>query len=231
MPTPNRCFSASIAFPIYFALTVATFNQLAGINAILYYLNYIFAMAGFSKASGDVQAVAVGAMNLVATLLAMSVIDSLGRKTLLLIGAVGHDNLPGGVVAIISSPTNIKDCCYGFWSSISRSSLFRGRGHLGIYQRGFPQPRALQGPEPGQLNSLDHELAHFWNFPLLGGALAGGYPFVFFAAMMARFFVVLFTFPETKGVTLEEMQQGWELSTNSMEAMFARVTRICDLDH
>jgi len=73
------------------------FNQLSGINAILYYLNDIFAAAGFSKVSGDLQAVAVGSMNLIATLLAMSVIDKLGRKTLLLIGSVGTAACLAGV--------------------------------------------------------------------------------------------------------------------------------------
>src|SRR5262252_433280 len=61
--------------PIYLAVTVAAFNQLAGINAILYYSNFIFTAAGFSKLSGDLQSVAIGAMNLAATLLGMSLID------------------------------------------------------------------------------------------------------------------------------------------------------------
>ena len=83
-PHSERLFQRKYWLPIYLAFTVAAFNQLAGINAILYYLNYIFAMAGFNKVSGDLQAVAVGAMNLLATLVGMSLIDKLGRKTLLL---------------------------------------------------------------------------------------------------------------------------------------------------
>ena len=62
---------------------------MAGINAILYYLNNIFAAAGFSQISGDQQAIAIGFTNLVFTIVGMSVIDRLGRKTLLLIGAAG----------------------------------------------------------------------------------------------------------------------------------------------
>ena len=102
-PTPSRSSSANTGCPIYLAFTVAAFNQLAGINAILYYLNYIFAMAGFSKVSGDLQAVAVGAMNLLATLVGMSLIDKLGRKTLLLIGAVGMTFCLSGVAVIFFS--------------------------------------------------------------------------------------------------------------------------------
>ena len=70
--------------PIFLAVSIGLFNQLSGINAILYYVNDIFAAGGFSSLSGDKQAVIIGGMNLVATLLAMSVIDKLGRKTLLL---------------------------------------------------------------------------------------------------------------------------------------------------
>ena len=86
---PSRFFPGNTACPLFLAITIGMFNQLSGINAILYYLNDIFAAAGFSKMSGDLQAVAVGGMNLAATLLGMSVIDKLGRKTLLLIGSVG----------------------------------------------------------------------------------------------------------------------------------------------
>ncbi|MGB2673015.1 MAG: sugar porter family MFS transporter, partial [Candidatus Acidiferrum sp.] len=82
-------FSRKYRLPIFLAITIGLFNQLAGINAILYYLNDIFAAAGFTKVSGELGPVAVGAMNLCATLLAMTVIDKLGRKTLLLIGSVG----------------------------------------------------------------------------------------------------------------------------------------------
>src|SRR5438046_3392863 len=82
-------FTRTHLFPIFLAVSVAMFNQLAGINAILYYLNDIFAHAGFSKVTGNLQAVAVGGTNLLFTSLAMSVIDRIGRKTLLLIGSIG----------------------------------------------------------------------------------------------------------------------------------------------
>src|SRR4030081_4108256 len=87
--TSEPLFVRKYRLPIFLAITIGMFNQLSGINAILYYLNDIFAAAGYSKISGDLQAVAIGAMNLLATLLGMSLIDKLGRKTLLLIGSVG----------------------------------------------------------------------------------------------------------------------------------------------
>ena len=82
-------FSRQYGFPIFLAVTMGMFCQLSGINAILYYLNDIFALAGATKVSGALQAVAVGATNLVATLAAMSVIDLFGRRKLLLTGLRG----------------------------------------------------------------------------------------------------------------------------------------------
>src|SRR5260370_18765110 len=81
-------FKRNYRLPIFLAVTIGMFNQLSGINAILYYSNFIFAAAGFSQLSGAFQTVLIGAMNLVATLLSMSLIDKLGRKTLLLIASL-----------------------------------------------------------------------------------------------------------------------------------------------
>ena len=93
----DGCSSPRIARPILLAVLLAMFNQLSGINAILYYLNDIFAAAGFSGVSQDLQAVAIGAANLLATMIALRVIDRVGRKKLLLIGAVGTALAQAGV--------------------------------------------------------------------------------------------------------------------------------------
>src|SRR5271167_701216 len=96
-------FSWKYRLPIFLAIATGMFNQLSGINAVLYYLNDIFARAGFSKVSSDLQAVAIGATNLAATIIAMSVIDKLGRKKMLLIGSVGCAASLAGVAAVFSS--------------------------------------------------------------------------------------------------------------------------------
>src|SRR6202790_418932 len=96
----EKLFSRRYAFPIFLAVSIGMFNQLSGINAILYYLNDIFAHAGYSRISGNLQAVAIGATNLAFTMIAMSVIDKIGRKTLLLVGAVGTAECPPGVSPI-----------------------------------------------------------------------------------------------------------------------------------
>src|SRR5271154_2410181 len=93
-------FKRNYRLPIFLAITIGLFNQLSGINAILYYANFIFAAAGFSQMSGALQTVLIGLMNLLATLLGMSLIDKLGRRTLLLIGSVGTALCLAGVAAI-----------------------------------------------------------------------------------------------------------------------------------
>ena len=99
-------FSAQFRLPIFLAISIAMFNQLSGINAILYYLNSIFKAAGFSKVSGDLQSVAVGVTNLLFTMLAMSMIDRAGRRTLLLIGSVGTAACLAGVALIFHAGTH-----------------------------------------------------------------------------------------------------------------------------
>ena len=101
------------------------FNQLSGINAILYYLNDIFAHAGFSKVSGNLQAVAIGATNLLFTMIAMSVIDRIGRKTLLLVGSVGTAACLAGVAAIFFTGAAPESCWSGCWWVTSRFSPSR----------------------------------------------------------------------------------------------------------
>ena len=96
---------------IFLAISIGFFNQLSGINAILYYLNDIFRSAGFSAVSANVQAVIIGAANLVATLIGISLIDKLGRKTLLLIGAVGDALCLVGVALVYTSARTRICCC------------------------------------------------------------------------------------------------------------------------
>ena len=95
--------SAKYRVPLFLAVSIAFFNQFSGINAVLYYLNDIFASAGFSKVSSGLQAVFIGLTNLIFTMIAMSVIDKFGRKKLLLIGAVGTSGCLAGVASIFAT--------------------------------------------------------------------------------------------------------------------------------
>jgi sugar porter (SP) family MFS transporter len=193
--------------PIYLAVTVAAFNQLAGINAILYYLNDIFGMAGFSKMSGDLQAVAVGAMNLLATFLAMTVIDRLGRKTLLLIGGAGMVLCLSGVAMVFYTQRHQGMLVWLLVAYIAFFAISQGAVIWVYISEVFPNRVRSKGQSLGSSTHWIMNALIAFVFPVIAQRYGGAYPFVFFAAMMAlMFFVVLFTYPETKGVTLEQMQ-------------------------
>ena len=129
-------FKREYRLPIFLAISIGLFNQLAGINAILYYSNYIFASAGFSQLSSSLQTVLIGLMNLAATLLGMSLIDKLGRKTLLLIGSVGMTVCLSGVAAVFlhsyacRGPGLAAGCLYCVLLRFPR------RSDLGLYRGG-----------------------------------------------------------------------------------------------
>lgn len=193
--------------PIYLAVTVAAFNQLAGINAILYYSNFIFSAAGFSKMSGNLQSVAIGAMNLAATLVGMSLIDRAGRKTLLLIGAVGMTFCLSGVATVFFTNQHQNMLVWLLVGYIAFFAISQGAVIWVFISEVFPNRVRSKGQGLGSGTHWILNAIIAFVFPIVAKRLGGGVPFVFFAAMMAlMFFVVLFTYPETKGVTLEQMQ-------------------------
>ena len=111
-------------YPLFLAISIGAFNQLAGINAILYYLNNIFAAAGFSQISSDQQAIVIGVTTSSSRIVGMSLIDKLGRKTLLLIGAAG---CAGAWRAWRGSSgrRRIRERCCGCWLPTSPSFASR----------------------------------------------------------------------------------------------------------
>lgn len=206
LQTSEPLFVWKYRFPIFLAISIGMFNQLSGINAILYYLNDIFAAAGFGKMSGDLQAVAIGGMNLAATLLAMTVIDKLGRKTLLLIGSVGTAACLAGVSDVFFTQSHRS---YLLWLLVAYIAFFAiSQGAVIWVYIGEVFPNRVRAKGQG-LGSSSHWIMNAiiaYTFPQLAKS-SGAYPFVFFAAMMVvQFFVVLFFYPETKGVTLEQLQ-------------------------
>jgi len=205
--TADALFVHKYRFPIFLAVSIGFFNQLSGINAILYYLNDIFAYAGFSKVSGDLQSVAIGGTNLLFTMLAMSVIDRIGRKTLLLIGSVGTAICLGGVAAIFFTQRNQNLLVWLLVGYIAFFAFSQGAVIWVFISEVFPNRVRAKGQSLGSFSHWIMNAAISLIFPLMA-AKSGGYPFVFFSLMMVlQFFVVLFVYPETKGVTLEEMQK------------------------
>jgi SP family arabinose:H+ symporter-like MFS transporter len=206
LQTSEPLFTWKYRVPLFLAITIGMFNQLSGINAILYYLNDIFAAAGFSKMSGDLQAVAVGGMNLAATLLGMSLIDKLGRKTLLLIGSVGTAACLFGVSWVFFANSHQSYLLVFLVAYIAFFAISQGAVIWVYISEVFPSRVRAKGQSVGSSSHWIMNAIIAYTFPQLAKS-SGAYPFIFFGAMMVlQFFVVMFFYPETKGYTLEKMQ-------------------------
>jgi len=193
--------------PILLAVGIAMFNQLSGINAILYYLNDIFAAAGFAKVSADLQAVAIGATNLLFTVLALLVIDRIGRKTLLLIGSVGTALAQAAAAAILISGRHQGLLLFVLVGFIAAFAFSQGAVIWVYISEIFPTQVRARGQSLGSSTHWLMNALIAGAFPFIA-SYSKGAPFAFFAAMMVlQFFVVLAFFPETKRVTLEEMDK------------------------
>ena len=209
--TRESLFKAKFRKPILYAVLLAMFNQLSGINAILYYAPRIFEMAGFSKADSYLQPVYIGGANLLFTLLAMTVIDKFGRKTLLLIGCVGlivflglttYAFSPGGHLG-----TNVLIYLLGY---IAFFAFSQGAVIWVFISEIFPNSVRSQG---GSLGSFTHWIMAAiisWTFPVIveGSTYGGYYSFLFYTGMMVLAFIFIWrVMPETKGRSLEQIQK------------------------
>ncbi len=192
--------------PIILAFLIAAFNQLSGINAVLYYLNDIFVSAGFSRVSGAGQAVVIGLVNLVATLVAMTLIDRLGRRTLLLIGCAGMVINLIGISLIFRTGHGTNRLLFLVAAYIACFALSSGAVIWVYMSEIFPNEVRVQGQAMGSTvlwitNGIISQL-----FPLFA-ARSTSLPFAVFAGVMAlQFVVTLIYFPETKGLSLEQLQ-------------------------
>jgi MFS family permease len=199
-------FSRQYRYPIFIAITVGMFSQLSGINAVLYYLNDIFALAGSSKISGDWQAVAVGATNLVATLIAMSVIDRFGRKKLLLTGTVGLMLCLSAISYVFLTHRHLRWLVWLLMAYIACFAVSQGAVLWVYISEVFPNRVRSKGQSVGSSSHWITNAIISLVFPVMATS-SGAYPFIFFAAMMVvDFFLVLIYYPETKGISLEKMQ-------------------------
>lgn len=192
--------------PIFLAISIGLFNQLSGINAILYYSNYIFASTGFSSSSAALQTMDVGLVNLLATFLGMSLIDKLGRKTLLLVGAVGMTVALSGVAAIFHTQTHQSSLVWLLVLFIVFFAISQGSVIWVYIAEVFPTRVRSKGQSVGSSSHWIMNALIAGVFPFIA-ARSKAAPFVFFAAMMAlQFVLVLIFFPETKGKSLEQIQ-------------------------
>jgi sugar porter (SP) family MFS transporter len=203
----DRLFQRKYLKPILLVLMVATFNQLDGINAVIYYTTDIFRMAGADSASALMQSVIVGLANLVMTLVGMALIDRVGRKLLLLVGSVTF------VISHLLAAWVFATHTQG-WLVIAAMMGVVG-SHA--YSQGAVVWVIINELLPNAIRASGSALACFWvwalcaavgwGFPVVARA-SGATVFGFFALMMVvQFFLVAKYLPETKGVSLEELQR------------------------
>jgi sugar porter (SP) family MFS transporter len=201
-------FQWKYRYPLFLAISIGAFNQLAGINSILYYLNSIFASAGYSQISGDQQAIAIGFTNLVFTIVGMSVIDKLGRKTLLLVGAAGTAICLAAVSWLFATNSHPGALVWVLIIYIAFFALSQGAVIWVYIGEVFPNAVRSKGQGVGNASHWFMNTAIQLAFPMVVAQIGRSAPFTFFAVMTAvQFVVVLLVYPETKGQTLEALQR------------------------
>jgi sugar porter (SP) family MFS transporter len=208
--TNEKLFVPKYSKPILYAVLLAMFNQLSGINAILYYAPRIFEMAGFDRAQAYLQPVYIGGANLLFTLLALTVIDKFGRKKLLLTGSVGMIAFLALTAYSFGSGEGSSMVLFYLIGFIAFFAFSQGAVIWVFISEIFPNAVRSKG---GALGSFTHWIMAAiisWVYPVIVEEIPNGgvYSFVFFSFMMLfSFFFIWRVMPETKGRSLEEIQK------------------------
>jgi sugar porter (SP) family MFS transporter len=204
-PSDNRLSWRTHRRPIVLAILLAAFNQLSGINAILYYSNDIFASAGFDGLSSDLQSVVIGAVNFAFTLVGLALIDRIGRKPLLLWGAAGTAAALAATGVMLTFDVHTDLLVWALAGFIASFALSQGAVIWVYLSEIFPTPVRSRGQALGSGVHWAINAGIAAVFPLVAQQ-SEGLPFFFFAAFTAiQFVVVALVFPETKRRTLEEL--------------------------
>ena len=212
---------------ILLAVAIAAFNQLSGINAILYYAPDIFRMAGAGDNAAALQSVVVGLVNLVSTMVALTVIDKIGRRKLMLVGSIGYLVSLGSLAAVFfaydgnfSGGSSVMVLA-GLVVFIAAHAFGQGSVIWVFISEIFPNRIRGRGQSLGSLTHWVFAAAVSYAFPGIAAVLGGGMAFLlFFVCMVGQLIWVIKVMPETKGVPLEEMEKnlGIELSAEDLAA-------------
>jgi sugar porter (SP) family MFS transporter len=207
-------FSGKYNRPILYAVLLAMFNQLAGINAILYYAPKIFEQAGFGANSAMLQSVGVGLTNLIFTIIAMSLIDKFGRKTLMLVGSVGMIVFLSLSASVFYHPSaENKSLLVYLVGFIAFFAFSQGAVIWVFISEIFPNKVREKGQSLGTFTHWAMAAIVTGVFPVVANRFGGGTSFVFFAAMMVlQLLFVWKIMPETKGRSLEQIQHDLGIS-------------------
>src|SRR4051794_13640728 len=205
--TSTAFWTWRLRVPIALAFLVAFFNQLSGINAILYFAPRIFAMTGLGAKAALLQSVGIGITNLIFTFVGLWLIDRLGRRTLLYIGSFGYI-LSLGLTAwafFTGHYAIVPACIFAF---IAAHAIWQGAIIWVFISEIFPNRHRAEGQTLGSSTHWIFAALLTTFFPKMVSAFSPGYVFTFFAVMMVVQLAWVATMvPETKGVPLEQMQR------------------------
>jgi SP family arabinose:H+ symporter-like MFS transporter len=193
--------------PILLAFLIAFFNQLSGINAILYFAPRIFAMTGLGAKAALLQSVGIGVTNLIFTFVGLWLIDRLGRRTLLYIGSFGYILSLGLTAwAFFTQHYSIVPVC--IFAFIASHAIGQGAVIWVFISEIFPNRHRAEGQTLGSSTHWVFAALLTTFFPKMVSAFSPGYVFTFFAFMMVLQLIWVTTMvPETRGVPLEQMQR------------------------
>jgi MFS transporter, SP family, arabinose:H+ symporter len=203
----GRFWTRYLRNPIMLAILIAFFNQMSGINAVLYFAPRIFELTGLGAKAALLQSVGIGATNLVFTFVGLWLIDQLGRRTLLYIGSFGYIaslslvawGFFGGHYSIVPV------CIFAF---IAAHAVGQGAVIWVFISEIFPNRHRAEGQSLGSFTHWICAALLTTFFPKMVSAFPAGYVFAFFAGMMCLQLVWVKTVvPETKNVPLEEIQK------------------------
>jgi MFS transporter, SP family, arabinose:H+ symporter len=202
-----RFWDRRLRVPILLAFLIAFFNQLSGINAILYFAPRIFEMTGLGAKAALLQSVGIGVTNLVFTFVGLWLIDRLGRRTLLYVGSVGYILSLGMVSwAFFTGHVSIVPAC--IFAFIAAHAVGQGAVIWVFISEIFPNRHRAEGQALGSFTHWIFAALLTTFFPRMVTAFAPGYVFLFFCGMMVLQLVWVWAMvPETKGVPLEQMQR------------------------
>jgi MFS transporter, SP family, arabinose:H+ symporter len=200
-------WTARLRKPILLAILIAFFNQLSGINAILYFAPRIFEQAGLMTNDALKQSVLIGITNLIFTFVGLWLIDRLGRRTLLYVGSFGYIISLGLTAWAFFTKHNaiVPACIFAF---IAAHAIGQGAVIWVFISEIFPNRHRAEGQTLGSFTHWIFAALLTTFFPKMVEAFPPGYVFSFFTGMMVLQLIWVRTMvPETKGVPLEEIQK------------------------
>jgi MFS transporter, SP family, xylose:H+ symportor len=206
----ERLLRSAYLRPVLLACAVAFFNQMTGINAILYYAPEIFRLAGATRTDSLWQSITIGGTLLVFTIVAMFAIDRFGRRILILIGSVGLTVCLTLLAAAFAggSVGSGKLVLAELLGCIAFFAMSQGAVMFVFFSEIFPNVVRAKGQALGSFVHWTMDAAVSWSFPVVANWSVSG-AFGFFAAMMVlQFFFAWKIMPETKGRSLEDINRG-----------------------